>query len=531
MTAAAALSDIGSEQAQSVSVRIGAVRLSKRYGAVQANREITLSVSPGEIHAIVGENGAGKSTLMRMLQGIEQPDSGEIIVDDREVSFSSAQQAFEIGIGMVHQEFMLAPELTLLENLILGAEPVTRPLGMLSRLDWRSAIESGNKIASMTGVDIDWHRAAGGCPVHIQQFTEIIRLLRRGTRILILDEPTSVLAPRQVNDLFKLLRGLRDQGTTIVFISHKLREVMDLADFVTVLRGGEVRHSSKICATDMASIARHIIGEDPAGQPLIQNRKRRKESAEVLFEVTGLSSPSVAKSYPLDGVAFNIRRGEIVGLAGVSGNGQSELVECLVGLRPVSEGVIRYAGEDITNMPTGDRRSLGIGYVSSDRRQEGLAHHATIEVNVIAGSQRTAPICRNRLIDRRAMRNAARQRLGALSVLYDQLADAVSNLSGGNQQRLVFAREIAPNPGLLIVSQPTRGVDLKGIDAIHQLLGDYRDNGGSAFLVSEELSELLLISDRICVLAHGRIVGELDSEAADVAKLGELMLMRGRRHD
>ena len=248
------------DDARTVSVRLGAEAICKRYGSVEANRDVSIAVAPGEIHAIVGENGAGKSTLMRILQGIEQPDSGRIVVDDRPVELTGPQMAFALGIGMVHQEFMLAPDLTLLENLVLGDEPVTRALGPASPIDWRAALESGERLARETAAHVDWSRTARNTPVHIQQFVEIIRLLRRGTRILILDEPTAVLAPQQVDDLFELLKSLRDNGTTILFISHKLREVMALADRVTVIRRGEVQYSSPVADTDADTIAGHMVG-------------------------------------------------------------------------------------------------------------------------------------------------------------------------------------------------------------------------------------------------------------------------------
>ncbi len=513
-----------------VSVCLGAERLCKRYGAVQANSDISIFIAPGEIHAVVGENGAGKSTLMRILQGIEQPDSGRIIVDDRDVRFSGPGHAFELGIGMVHQEFMLAPDLTLLENLVLGDEPLVRRIGPVSRIDWEAALASGRELAGRTAVEVDWSRRSGGTPVHIQQFVEIIRLLRRGARILILDEPTAVLAPQQVEDLFSLLRKLREDSTTILFVSHKLKEVMALADRVTVFRRGEVCYSSPVADTDIDTIAGHMIGE--AGDRTHPASSRRKGAVgEIVLEARRLTTPALEKSHPLHGVDLQVNEGEIVGLAGVSGNGQSELVECLVGLRAVSDGAIFLAGDDITNLPNRDRRELGMGYVSANRRDEGLALAASVEANVVAGSQRKAPINRHGLLDLAAMRRQAGQRLDLLAVRYGALGDAASSLSGGNQQRLVFAREIASDPKLLVVSQPTRGVDLKGIAAIHAILRRFRDDGGSVLLVSEELDEILELADRIAVMANGRIVGQLQAEEADVAKVGRMMLTQGGTDD
>ncbi len=510
-----------------VSVRLGAERLCKTYGRIEANRDISIAVAPGEIHAIVGENGAGKSTLMRMLQGIEQPDSGQIIVDDKTVRLSGPPQAFALGIGMVHQEFMLAPDLTLLENLVLGDEPVVRELGPASRIDWREALESGERLARETAAEVDWSRTARNTPVHIQQFVEIIRLLRRGTRILILDEPTAVLAPPQVDDLFGLLRKLRDDGTTILFISHKLREVMALADRVTVIRRGEVQYSSPVADTDADTIASHMVGGAQTPEKSAASRSDRPEAGDTVLDVRGLTTPVVEKSHPLHGVDLHIAGGEIVGLAGVSGNGQNELVECLVGLREGDGGTVHLAGEDITRLTNQERRARGIGYISADRRHEGLALDASVETNVIAGSHRRPPVRKGYFFDRGAMRRVARERLDFIGVRYGALNDAASGLSGGNQQRLVFAREIAANPTLLVVSQPTRGVDLVGIAAIHAILSDFRNAGGSVLLVSEELDEILALSDRILVMADGAIVGEMDTGEADIGRIGRLMVMQG----
>lgn len=511
-----------------VSVRLGADRLCKSYGSIEANRDVSITVAPGEIHAIVGENGAGKSTLMRMLQGIEQPDSGRIIVDDRVVDLTGPQRAFALGIGMVHQEFMLAPDLTLLENLVLGDEPVSRALGPASPIDWRAALESGERLARETAAHVDWSRTARNTPVHIQQFVEIIRLLRRGTRILILDEPTAVLAPQQVDDLFELLRKLRDDGTTILFISHKLREVMALAGRVTVIRRGAVQYTSPVADTDPDTIAGHMVGGQGALPESTADAKgRRAVEGDVVLEVSGLTTPVVEKSHPLHGVGFHIRKREIVGLAGVSGNGQNELVECLVGLRSVGGGTVSFAGRDITHLSNRQRRALGMGYISADRRHEGLALEASVEANVIAGSQRKPPVSNGGFFNRRAMRRVAEERLSFIGVRYGALDDAAGDLSGGNQQRLVFAREIASRPSLLIVSQPTRGVDLVGIAAIHGILSDFRQAGGSVLLVSEELDEILALSDRILVMADGAIVGETSASDADIGRIGRLMVIQG----
>ncbi len=519
--------DIVSERQDAVLVRLGASDLCKSYGPIEANRHVTLAVAPREIHAVVGENGAGKTTLMRLLQGIEQPDSGRIIVDDKPRRFGDPREAFAAGIGMIHQEFMLAPDLSLLENLVLGDEPVT---GSFARIDWTAARASGDAQAAQAGIRVDWDRQAGTTPVHIQQYVEIIRLLRRGTRVLIMDEPTSVLAPQQVEDLFRLLRQLRTSGTTILFISHKLREVVALADRVSVMFRGEVSFTSSVAETSVAEIARHVVGggelDREETRPLADGPP---EVGESILDVKRLSAPTRKRSHPLHEIDLSVGAGEIVGLAGISGNGQSELVECLVGLREPSSGQVLFRGKDITRATNRARRDLGLGYVSADRRHEGLALDASIEINAIAGSQRRAPVCRSRIIHPRALRRTALDRLSKLGVRFGALRDAVRSLSGGNQQRTVFARETAMHPRLLVVSQPTRGVDLKGISAIHAILETIRAEGGSILLVSEELEEIIALSHRIYVIADGRMVGEVHGNRATVAAVGRMMLDGGRR--
>jgi len=509
-----------------VSIRIGARDLCKSYGAVEANRDVSLSVAPGEIHAVVGENGAGKSTLMRCMQGIERPDSGTVIVDDHPVRFTQPQQALNLGIGMVHQEFMLAPDLTLLENLVLGDEPVRVSLGAVSRIDWGGARASGEALANQAGVRIDWDRRSGGAPVHVQQFVEILRLLRRGTRILILDEPTAVLAPQQVGDLFALLRRLRDGGTTILFISHKLREVMALADHVTVLRRGAVTYQARLADTDVDTIASHIVGGGTTVATTRQQHEKPAVDAPAVLTVSGLSVPSIDKSQPLAGVDLSVRRGEIVGLAGVAGNGQDELVECLVGLRMPQAGRVALCGEEVTHASNAARRALGLAYISADRRQEGLAIEASVEANAIAGSQRAPRLSRGFLLDPGRLRELAQKRLAALDVTFGALKDKAASLSGGNQQRLVFARETDGVPSFMMAAQPTRGVDIAGIAAIHRILRAFRDRGGAVLLVSEELDELLALSDRILVMSGGRIVGAVDGDKADAQAIGRMMVLQ-----
>ena len=513
-------------QSSSRSVALGAVDLHKSYGDVKANCGISLSVLRGEIHAIVGENGAGKSTLMRMLQGLEKPDSGHVVIADKQVSLAGPADALAHSVGMVHQEFMLAPDLTLLENLVLGEEPVTRQWGPFSRIDWAQALREGQELAISIGAQIDWHRLTSSVPVHVRQFVEIIRLLRRGCHVLILDEPTAVLAPPQVLELFKLLRKLRENGSTVVFISHKIGEVMALADQVTVIRQGQTVFQNRIADTNATEIAHHIINESDRSstQSVTCDQSSKQQRGPVVLDIEDLSVPSLGRSQLLSNITIELHAGEVVGLAGVSGNGQVELVECIAGLRVQSAGRVSLQGEDITNASPLTRRETGLAYISADRRHEGLTTDASIENNVAAGSHRTAPIASAGLLSPRKLRREARKRLTALDVVYGKVTDPVASLSGGNQQKLVFARESAKSPKLMIASQPTRGVDLNGIAAIHGLLRDFREQGGAVLLASEELDELISLSDRVLVLFAGRIVGEVTDPSNHIKEIGEMMV-------
>lgn len=507
-----------------VAVRLGTRAVSKRYGAVRANRNVTISVAPAEILAIVGENGAGKSTLMRLLQGLEQPDGGTVVHEDAPIRLRDPQHALGLGIGMVHQDFMLAPDLSLLENFVLAEEPARGRGGLLSPIDWKAARAQGEALAGRAGIEVDWDRRAGGAPVHVRQYVEIFRLLRRGMRTLILDEPTAVLAPQQVGQLFALLRRLRENGTSIIFISHKLNEVMALADRVTAIRRGAVIASCAAADTDIDTLTRHIVGEGGAMPAIERTGRAPGRDGAPLLSVTDLSAPAIARSHPLHRISLDVHAGEIVGVAGVSGNGQDELFQCLAGLRAPSQGAIRFGGHDLAGCDNATFRRAGIGFVSPDRANEGLARTATITENVMAASHRDPDHRLGPFLDPVAMARAARDRLSRLAVRYGRLSDRVRSLSGGNQQRLVFAREIAGAPKLLIVSQPTRGVDLGGIAAIHRIIGTFAMEGGAVLLVSEELDELIALSHRILVMAGGRVVGGVEAEGTTPETLGRLML-------
>jgi simple sugar transport system ATP-binding protein len=500
-----------------VAVRLGARGVTRRFGAVVANDSVDLCVAPRTIHAVVGGNGAGKSTLMRILQGVDAPDAGTVIIDDFPVRLSGPADAFARGVGLVHQEFMLAPPLSLIENLILGSEPVR--IGSL--IDRSKAEAEANRVAALAGVRINWRAKAADVSIHVRQIHEILRLLYRGADVLILDEPTAVLAPTQIEDLLNLMRKLKAEGRTIVFISHKLEEVMSIADTITVMRSGRVVATTTPAKTCLSQLAQAMVGE--AVEPAYVER-RQLSSGEPMFAVRGLVGADRMGFERLGPVNLEIFPGEIVGIAGVGGNGQDELVACAAGLAAPVTGQIFFDRLDLTGASAADFRAAGVGYISADRAGEGLCLAASIRDNFVAGREREPKFSRFGVMRLPAIDAAAMHALKLLSVRFGALADPAAILSGGNQQRLVLARELERNPRLLVAAQPTRGVDIAGSAFIHRRLGDFRNRGGAVLLVSESLDEILALSDRIVCLYNGKIVGEMLRSEASVGALGQLML-------
>ena len=493
--------------------RLGSRGLRKRFGPVVALDGVDLAVRPGTVHGLVGENGAGKTTLMSTLFGLQRPDDGTVVIDDEAVQLSGARDGLRRGIGMVHQELAVVPDLTLLENLVLGNEPHRGPF-----IDWEAARKRADELAERSGVQLEWDTPAAQASVSALQRLEIVRLLHWGADTLILDEPTAVLAPQQVGELLELLRGLREQGRTVVFVSHKLDEVLDVADTVTVLRGGRTVTTVEADQTDADRLAELMVGESvtsvdaPAGT-----------AGRAVLRVDGLAARDDRGSERLAGASLVVHAGEIVGVAGVAGNGQDELVECVVGLRHPSGGTVVLDDRDVTTEDVAVHRSAGLAYVSADRRHEGLAVSAPVLDNTLAGFHRDERVRTGPRLPRRRVRDFVAGVLERHRVRYGDLRDPVSALSGGNQQRLVVGRELAHAPTLLVAAQPTRGVDVRGIAAVHRTLVDLRDRGCGILLVSEELDELLGLSDRVVVLYRGRVVGEVPGTADVRAELGRLM--------
>jgi simple sugar transport system ATP-binding protein len=458
-----------------VAVRIGARGVTRRYGSVVANDGIDLATAPGTIHSIVGGNGAGKSTLMRILQGVDSPDEGSVILNDEPVRLTGPAEAFARGVGMVHQEFMLAPPLTLLENLILAREPVTA--GGL--IDWRTAELDAERFAAMAGVKIDWRVTAANAPIHVRQILEILRLLCRGADVLILDEPTAVLAPSQIEELLRLMQTLKAEGRTILFISHKLDEVLKCSDAITVMRAGRVVARTTAAQTNADALARAMVGE---AIPVTRIAPQRPANGALLVSLRGVVARDPLGFERLGPVDLDIRAGEVVGVAGVGGNGQDELVACAAGILAPVAGTVGFAGKDLTGAPTVRFRETGVGYISADRAHEGLCLTASLMDNFIAGRERDPAFSRLGFLRPAGIRAATAVALKRLAVRYNALGDPAGRLSGGNQQRLAIARELARAPKLLVASQPTRGVDIAGTAFIHNFIATFRAEGGAARL-------------------------------------------------
>ncbi|MCR5856724.1 ABC transporter ATP-binding protein [Mesorhizobium sp. J428] len=503
------------DKAPASDIRLGARGVTRRFGRLVANDAIDFSARRGTIHAIVGGNGAGKSTLMRILQGMDHPSEGTVVVNGEPVSFAGPADAFDHGIGMVHQEFMLVPGLSLLENLILAKEPV----GGLGRIDRDTALAEARRLEKLAGVTVDWDVPEEEAPVHLRQIVEILRLLYRGADVLILDEPTAVLAPAQVRELIALLKKLREEGRTILFISHKLDEVLALADDITVIRTGKVVASLPASEADKAKLAELMIGE-------ILARPSARESAagKPVLELSGISARPGRGTAGLDALDLTVRAGEIVGIAGVAGNGQDELAGIVTGLRQASAGAIRIDGLDISSLPLSARRLAGLAYLSPDRAHEGLCLVAPIAENAIAGHHRRPEFSSSGFLKRGAIATHVETMLDRFGVKRSSSQLPASSLSGGNQQRVAVGRELDGNPKVLLACQPTRGVDIRGIAFIHQCLLDFRDRGGAVLLISEELDELITLSDRIVVLYGGKATGEVSRGSARIDEIGRLML-------
>jgi len=487
----------------------------KAWPGVVANADVNLEVRQGEIHALVGENGAGKTTLMNILYGLIKPTSGEIAIDGRPAHITGPRDAIRLGIGMVHQHFMLIPPLTVAENIVLGYEPG----GVFSRYQGQ---EARNRIAALIkqyGLHVDSDAITGQLSVGQQQRVEILKVLYRGARILIMDEPTGVLTPQETDELFVVLRGLVAQGKTIIFITHKLREVLALSDRVTVLRRGRVVGNLITRETSQEEIARLMVGREV----LLRVDKAPAKPGELLLRVEHITADSERGLAALRGVSFEVRAGEILGIAGVEGNGQSELVEVITGLRRATGGKVQLGDQDITNLSAQQVRRAGMAHIPEDRRGSGLVLGYSIDNNMILGRQRWALFSiKGILLRLKQIVGWAVRLIREFDIRAPGSSTLVKALSGGNQQKIIVARELSSEPKVLVASQPTRGVDIGAIEFIHRRLVAQRDAGVAILLVSAELDEIRSLSDRIAVMYEGRIVGIEPPEVSE-ERLGLLM--------
>jgi simple sugar transport system ATP-binding protein len=500
------------------------VSITKRFGSVLANDRVSLSVLPGTIHAVVGENGAGKSTALRIAYGFYGADSGEVVIDGAARRLGGPEDAIRLGVGMVHQHFMLVDTMTVAENVVLGAEP-----GSPWAVDLAGATEKIRAQSQELGLAVAPGAVVGTLSVGERQRVELLKALYRDVRLLILDEPTAVLTPQEVAELFKVLRRMREQGKTIVLITHKLSQVLALSDTVTVLRDGRVVGEVATRATSAAELARLMVGREV----LLRVTKGPARPGETVLAVHDLSVTGEDRSVRLAGVSFAVRAGEIVGIAGVDGNGQTELVRALAGLVPRERlaGRVELGGRDITGLSVRERRELGIAHIPEDREERGLVLDFDLAENSILGVHDRSPAVSRPggvWLDRPAILARAVRLLADFDVRPADPALPARALSGGNQQKLVAGREISLPPRLLLVAQLTRGVDIGAIEFLHRQLLALRDGGSAILLVSADLEEVTALADRLLVFHQGKIAGEVDPAVASVEEIG-LLMTDGRR--
>ncbi|HVF48870.1 MAG TPA: ABC transporter ATP-binding protein [Pyrinomonadaceae bacterium] len=493
--------------------------ITKRFGDVLANDHVNIKVGAGTIHAIVGENGAGKSTAMRIAYGFYTADSGEILIDGEVRRIASPHDAIRLGVGMVHQHFMLVETMTVAENIVLGAEP-----GGAASLDLSRAADEIRALSEEFKLSVNPHALVEDLSVGQQQRVELLKALYRHARLLILDEPTAVLTPQEVEEFFAILRRMREQGKTVVIITHKLSEVLSISDEVTVMRDGRVVGRLQTRETNAAELARLMVGRDV----LLRIEKPEAHAGEAVLRVRDLSVKAADGAARLQGITFDVRAGEIVGIAGVEGNGQTELIEALAGLVASSRmsGEIEFEGQRIKNLTPKDCRERGIAHIPEDRHRRGLLLDFDLNENSILGVHYRRPAVAAPLdmwLDDGAIRTRAQQIVQDFDVRPANPELPARSLSGGNQQKLIIGREFDINPKLLLVAQPTRGVDIGAIEFIHRKLVALRDAGCAVLLVSAELEEVTALSDRLLIIHEGRIAGEVDPQTATIEEIGLMM--------
>jgi simple sugar transport system ATP-binding protein len=497
--------------------------ITKQFPTVLANDDVSLAVEPGEIVALLGENGAGKTTLMNVLFGLYSPDAGEVVIDGTELELGDPGASIEAGVGMVHQHFMLVPVFTVAENVILGLEP-------LKGLDWidkKAANALVTEISDRYNLSVDPNVMVEDTPVGVQQRVEIIKVLVRDARYIIFDEPTAVLTPQEVDEFFQIVRGLKADGKGVIFISHKLNEALDLADRIVVLRDGK-----SVAEADPTTATEDDLAELMVGRPVdLVVQKESAEPGETVLSVDSLVVLDDRDHRTVNGVSFQVSAGEIVGIAGVQGNGQTELVESITGMRPSLAGHVAVAGEDVTEWNPRDIHRLGIAHVPEDRQESGLVLQFTVAENMVLDSYYDHPYSKGVRMDWGVAIESSERLVDEYDVKTTRVDVPVSTLSGGNQQKVIVAREFDREVKLVVASQPTRGVDVGSIEYIHARIIEERNKGAAVLIVSSELDEVMGLSDRILVMFEGQIAGEFDGNTATTTEVGLAMLGSGGASD
>ncbi|MEX1246859.1 MAG: ABC transporter ATP-binding protein [Anaerolineales bacterium] len=494
--------------------------ITKRFPGVLANDKVDFELAQGEIHALLGENGAGKTTLMNVVYGLYKPDEGQIFIKGEKSEIDNPKEALARGIGMVHQHFMLVPVMTVTENLMLGHETIRGPnLGPLSTLYRRQVAKEIKALGDQYGLPIHPLALVQDLSVGEQQRVEIVKALYRGAEVLILDEPTAVLTPQEADDLFVVLRTLVANGKSIIFISHKLREVLKIADRITVMRDGHVVGERKPAKTNENELAAMMVGREV----ILQVTKGEAQPGQTVLQVSDLKVNNDLDHSAVDGVTFEVRSGEVLGIAGVQGNGQTELVEALTGLRPAEGGSIVLQGQQVAGATPRRITELSTAHIPEDRQQDGLVLPFPVSDNLVLNTYYKPPFSKGLILQRNAIMEAARERIQNFDIRTPNAQTHVGSLSGGNQQKVIVARELSRTVKLLIASQPTRGLDVGSIEYIHKRLIESRDAGAGVLLVSSELDEIMQLSDRIAVIYQGKIVDILEAKSTSKREVGLLM--------
>lgn len=475
--------------------------ITKRFGSLTANDHISLTVEPGQIHSLLGENGAGKSTLMNVLFGLLSPDEGEILIDGVVAPIHDSGDAVRRGIGMVHQHFMLVPVFTVTENVVLGFEPTKS----LDRIDYKRATQEIRELSQRFKLEVDPEAIVENLPVGIQQRVEIIKALSHDAELLILDEPTAVLTPQEIDALMEIMRSLADAGKSILFITHKLKEVKEIADVITVIRLGKVVGTAEPTMSE-GELASMMVGRSVN----LTVEKSAYDPGEGVLEIRDLVVLDDRGLVAVDGVSLDVRAGEVLALAGVQGNGQTEFVEAIVGMRHVESGTITLRGVDITNLTPREALDAGLGHIPEDRQRDGLVLSMSVADNLVLNTPRRAPFARRGTRNFAAINENAERLVHDFDIRTSSIFAPVSSLSGGNQQKVIVARELSRRLEFLVASQPTRGLDVGSIEYVHRQIVEYRNRGNGSLIVSSELDEVYALGDRIAVMYEGKISGIVD---------------------